>query len=527
MTHEKGLFYIFNVATLLFTVMLFFPANAFAQYVPVKDHELIQEFNNYQSEFGDYRTDFTDFARNMDEILSTDPDSIRNIITGANLQLTGPGGVGACSIGDNLADKNLPQPSVSSQFPGPKKAYAYTQGPWASTSAVTSIPLKIPDPAYNLTSEYVQVNNSHSLRCLLEQLVDQQDLGLSLQIHLLLKEYIADAQTAQLQNQLTNKITGANLEWAKNGNIVDNNGVISSTGIYNTNAQQNILNTQERQLDHALVQAAADPSAPGPLGSWGVFSDWRLDTTANMANNAYTSGKVVDPFDFTQSMTQSDLQTHLSPGDSQLFFEGFNDPASLIDPMLTWDSMLSKPANSPLGAATLADQVMFSRLQRQEQAKRDEYANSGVANQKVCSGRIDDPYCLDTLSTSVSPAGVNSDRITQFARSGDEQVATGKDLDTGAGTAAMVQSTQISSTGLAGYDTTDLSTSKTAVMQLVKEFYDTLDVAYFGVTQDRREWAKGTMLMIYDEMKFDPESTRVIVTEVQDPVDTNYTTSYP
>src|SRR3989338_3323500 len=497
---------VFFTMMLLFFVLLLAPIDASAQYVPVNDATLISDFNSYATKFDTY-------AKDMNDVLKNNPDSLRNLITANNLTMAQAGG--PCIRGDNMEGF-------------PNAAFAYTTGsstPWKDASASSTLPLGVPagPPAATKTGPYVQVNYSHSLRCLLEEQVEWQKLGLSLQIHQLLKSYITDAQTAQLNNQLMNKMSAANINWAKAGNEVVDNGMVSNSAVYNANASQSIYNVKARQLEHAVDQAASDPLSGNPVGSWDVFPDWRLDTAANMANNARSSTE--DPFNYTQSITGSSLSTYLNPGDSSKFMENFNDPANLVDGISTFSAMLNNPANSPLGASTLADQVVQGRLARQEEAKRQDMMSSGFSSVTECSGRPDDPYCLEQQnSIAATPAGEAQRSGGDSAGSGNQQVRDTKTLDSGAGNPAEAQSAQIAQEGLNDFDTTPLQTSKNAVNELVKELYDTMYIGYFGVSKDTSYWSQATMLMIYDEMKFNSQSTAVVVTDTnqQDALDTGY-----
>lgn len=498
---------VFYACVIACTMLLIAPLSASAQFVPVNDATLISDFSTFSANFDSFSTNFDTYARDFDNVMVTNNDSIRNIITGSDLTTAQ---VGNCLQGDNMEGDNV-------------QALAYAQGPWASSSAETAlytVPLPLTVPA---AGGFVQVNYSHSLRCLLEDMVEWQKLGLSIQINQMLKTYISDAQSAQLKNQLLNKVSAANINYINNGNIVVNNGAITSTALYNTNATQNIYNVKERQLEHALDQAAADPTAGNPVGSWDVYSDWRLPTAANMASNARDD--VEDPFNFTTSITQSTMGTYLAPGTSGQFFEDFNSTSILAgsDGITTFDAMLNNSANSPLGAMTLADQVAQSRLQNQEKAKLLDMNTTGFGSALKCSGRPDDIYCLEQQnSTAVTPAGEIQRSTGDSTGNGNQQLRDATGLDQGPGSSAEAEAGKISEDGLNEFDTTKLQTSQTAVNKLVKEFYDVINVGYFGVHQDSREWAQATMLMIYDEMKFDPTSTALVVSSGTDEVDTGY-----
>lgn len=491
-----------------FTVLglLISPSLVNAQaYVPVKDIDLNPAFNTYSNNFDNYATLF-------DESVNTNTDSLRNIIASGD-----PQGVSKeeCAQADNRWE-----------------AFAYTDGPWAKAAAASASTSSTLPTAIPSSGSYVKINSSASVRCLLQEIVEWQKLQLSLQIHTLLKTYISDAQTKQLNNQLMNQVAAANLNWAKSGNQVDNNGILSSEPVYNTNRSQSEYNVKSRQLDHITDQASADPLAGNPVGSLGICQPWRLDTTANMVRN--NRDQVEDPSDSIDSQaTTCNLDPYINPNDYSKFSESFNDPSSSKGGLATFLSTLTNMGNSPLGASTAADFAAEGRLKRQEESTRLEAANTGYKPTKVCSGLPSDPYCLDQQnSTAITPAGQNERNLGDVAQQGNQQIQSGNTLDGTAASSTEVQSTEINTnTGLLGYDETDLATSKTAVNNLVQEFYDTIKVGYFGIDSNpsltnggipTTQWAQATMLMIYDEMKFDDTKPQVVVTDTYDPVDTGY-----
>ncbi len=493
-----------------FTLLGFLISPSFASaqaYVPVKDIDLNPAFNTYSNNFDNYATAFDNYATLFDESVNTNTDSLRNIVASGD-----PQGVSK----ENCAQGNSPNP-----------VFAYSgDHPWARAVASTTtgvLPSSFP---------VIKINSSASVRCLLQEIVEWQKLGLSLQIHTLLKTYIADAQTKQLNNQLMNQVAAANLNWAKSGNQVDNNGILSSEPVYNTNRSQSEYNVKSRQLDHITDQASADPLAGNPVGSLGICQPWRLDTTANMVRN--NRDQVEDPSDSIDSQaTNCNLDPYINPNDYSKFSESFNDPSSSKGGLATFLSTLTNLGNSPLGASTAADFAAEGRLKRQEESTRLEAANTGYKPTKVCSGLPSDPYCLDQQnSTAITPAGQNERNLGDVAQQGNQQIQSGGTLDAITGSTTEVQSTELNTnSGLFGYDETGLATSQTVVNNLVKELYDTILVGYFGIDNNpslanggipTTEWAQATMLMIYDEMKFDDNGPQVVVTNNQDAVDTQY-----
>ncbi len=481
----------------LLVLMALFGADtrlAFAQsYVPVQDADLISDFGNYVNDL---------FQRWDDTFGAGAPDgttdNLRDLIAGK-----APGGIAAepCENGDN------PQHHIQGVGGGPFEAYPYadTSQPWQRAIASSSIPDHVPAPA----GSYVQVNKSESLRCLLIEIAEFQKLGVSVQIHALLKQYIADAQNAQLTKQLKNRLTAANLNFAKGGNIVNNNGVLTSAPVFVTNYNQNLYNVNGRQLEAISDQAAADPASGNPQGSLGLCQPWRVDSAANMVRN--NRSKVEDPFKYTSSVTKCALTdantgSFVNEADVGSFYANFNDPSTRTGGYMAYMDMLYNPQDSPLGTITVLDQAAGGRIARQEDSTRAEAANSGFIPTKTCSGDPADPHCLDDqYSLAANPGGQNQGNITNLTEKMNDDV-TAATLDAGSASSSVNAPTQINTnTGLMSANTLPLETSDTAVNFLVREFYDTIYNGYFGINQNTTEWAQGTMLMIYDEMKFNED----------------------
>ena len=476
-------------------------------YVPVYDQTTNSNFVDYISNFKDYVTLFED------QIGVATPngrtDSLRDLISGSN-----PGGLAAaaCAQGNSMEGDN-------------SKAFAYPlPGNWAKASASSSgaLPLTVPkstDPHY----PFVQINYSHSIRCLLQETVEWQKLGLSLQIHSLLKNYIADAQTKQLNNQLKNKIAAANLDWARSGNQVNDGGVLTSQPVFSTNVSTSKYNVKNRQLEHLTDQMSADPGSGNPVGTMGIAAPWRLDVAANTNRNS--RGFVQDPFEFDQNVSQEGISPSLDPNDFGKFMLNFNDPANKENGMTTFDAMLSERANSPLGSFDLGNDIAQNRIANQQRTTEQKQTSSGfVPATQYGDPNPADPYNLDQqFGIDANPAGQNQQMTTDMASQGDRQVEQSQTLDAKGGPAAEVQSTALNTGGgVLTYDTNPLATSSTAVNQLVQEVYDVMGIGYWGIHQDTTNWARATMLMIYDEMKFNDSNTNTIVTKGTAPLDTGY-----
>jgi hypothetical protein len=286
---------------------------------------------------------------------------------------------------------------------------------------------------------------------------------------------------------------------------------------------QSQYNTSNRQLEHITDQAAADPAGGNPIGSLGIAAPWRLDVAADMTRNM--RGQVEDPFFFGQVASEEKLSPALDPNDFTKFMLNFNDPANKVNGMNTFDAMLSNNANSPLGAMDLATDLAQTRIANQQAITTQKQSNTGfVPATQFDGGNAADPYNLDQqFGIDANPAGQNQQVVTEMSSQGDRQVEQGDTLDAKGGPAAEVQSTELNTGGgVLNYDTTPLATSSTVVNRLVEEMYDSMEYGYFGITRDTTNWAQATMLMIYDELKFNDAEPETVVTNNQNDEPTGY-----
>ncbi len=490
---------------------------AFAQaYVPVFDNQVDTDLNNFHTDFNQY---VTDLFKRWDDTFGPKPtgttDALRDLISGSD-----PSGLAAAPC----AQKNNGQP-----------AFAYTDGPWksawASSSAMTppgDLPATVPSGGSpgSPPGTFVQINKSQSLRCILDDLVEYQKLGLSVQIHSLLKQFIADAQAKQLTDQLRSKIADGINNWSKAGNQVNDNGIITAAPVYSVNSAQEGYDVTGRQVEALTDQAGATLSSGNPAGSLGISTNWNLWAASNVAKNNRNSTE--DPANYTLPMTQSSLSdpttgVFAAESDWDKFQFNLNDAANTQGGLATLYNISMNDANSPLGTAELLDSAARGQVERAKESRQFDAVSKGTLPSFQCSANSNDPYCLKRLGTNISPAYQNEAAVTHMTAEGDKVVAEGVTPDGIGGTSAVNQSTALNTqTGALGYDSTPLATQNTTVNELVQELYDTIQYGYFGINGDTTEWAQGTMLMIYDEMKFNATAPTVVVTNGTAPVTPAY-----
>jgi len=510
MDHKRGTSFLIRfivTATLACAGILTQTHVAFAQaYVPVFDNQVDTDLNNFHTDFNQY---VTDLFKRWDYTFGPAPtgktDALRDLISGSDPNVVPLGG--NCAKEDGFG------------------AFAYTDGPWkaayASSTASTppgDLPITVPagGSAGSPPPTSVQVNKSQSLRCILDDLVEFQKLSVSVQIHAMLKNLIADAQAKQLTSQLRSKISDGINRWGQAGNQVNNNGIISAAPVYSINSSQEGYDVTSREVEALTDQAGATLSSGNPAGSLGISTNWNLWAASNVAKNNRNSTE--DPANYALSLTQSTLSDPTSgvfaaENDWDKFQFNLNDAANTQGGLATLYNISMNQANSPLGTAELLDSAARGQVERAKANVQFDALSGGNKPTFQCSGNPGDPYCLSRLGTNISPAYQNEAAITHMAAEGDKIVAEGVTPDGIGGTSAVNQSTALNTqTGLLGNDSTPMATQTTAVNDLIQEVYDTMDIGYFGNTADTQQWVTGVMLSIYDEMKFNDTAPQVVVT---------------
>ena len=373
----------------------------------------------------------------------------------------------------------------------------------------------------------MQINTSRSLRCLLEEVVEWQKLGISVQIHSLLKTYIADAQAKQLSNQMANSIAEANLNWARQGIQVTQGGTVTTEPIYVVNQTQSLNNRLSRELTNTVDQAGNDPAlaATYPQGSLNICGNTRFDTAVSIQDtenrqveNSYTdasnytscsiSGNAAGPL-----QTDASMDTYFDNPTASDIYDSAGGAKTGLGSFYTMFKMTEEPQNSPIGAQSAVEAVAYNRLYT---AQNNFEHPIDINKTETCSGNEADPNCVGAFRVDTSPAVVNAALLTRLAGQGDQQIQDNSALDTVPSKEAQYESQRISQNGIYGYDPTELGNSQNAVNSLIQELYNAISVGYFGIDSNpdlngggtpTTDWAQGTMLMIYDEMKFSDQAT--------------------
>ncbi len=530
------------------------PSLAFAQsYVPVRDFQLENDFAQYLNDFNQYVDTFNDTFVNAggqgsgNQITTGTSDSIRDLIAGAN-----PGGIASepCVVdraGDQIfgpSEANNPT-QVADTFwhdaDAPAQSSTSTPSPWreaiqyANTRNFDPLPEGFPVPGGTVETDFgaskPQVNSSRSLRCLLQELVEWKKLDLSIQIHQLLKTYISDAQTRQLTNQAQSQVAAANLKFEKQGYVVTSNGVQTKSPLLITNYNDMMYDTLGRRVQMQVAQTMANQGDPVGSLNMGPFAQ---DAAQQII--ADSDGYAVDPFDSSSLLTSYD-PTIFDPNEYNDFMQDMtaaSDPnGDPVMPGVGFTNLLNSPQNTRLGAMDLSTQIAYQRAndamaQQERKSKGEDTLPTEQSLDDQSVNPYDDPYFRQT----VSPTAQNTDALLAPSRNTYQQLAGANSADAVPATSTQEANTLInSSEGALNYEVDNLANTPNAVHDIVKELYDTIWFGYFDLHPYTSEWAQATMLMIYDEMKFNQYRPGIVTTNApaaqDDPMNTDPSESPP
>jgi hypothetical protein len=519
------------------------PSIAFAQFVPVRDETLITAFQAFSNSFNEFRTnDFANFQSTFNDTFHTTggrgttnsittgtSDSIRDLIAGSN-----PGGIAAepCVVG--YASDDIFRPSRLNDTTQPAVKYWHSVSanpnpkisPWrkaveASMRQGDILPDTIPSPDSPSRTEWGAtdgpvVNTSRSLRCLLQELVEWKKLDLSIQIHMLLKQYISDAQTRMLANQFENQLAAANLAAAREGYVTTESGIEVRSPILVTNYNDYLYGRTKNEVLDLEARILANES--DPIGSLGYPERYKKMLASQVARQ--TTDLTYKPLEEQPIRSYSgitDPVTGILPNDAALD-EWYRDPNTPLGPgsFLSMNYMLQNPQATGIGALTqVIDFAAQRALTEAENFKRRVMQGEGVLDttRNVVTDPAINPFGISDYEMSVTPAEQNRMVITAPYRNTLAQLARTDSADqapTGASQSAGYRS---NIDGAITFDTFNLATTTNAAHDIVKELYDTMWFGYFDLHPYTAEWAQATMLAIYDTLKFNDQVPSVVVSD--------------
>ncbi len=358
-----------------------------------------------------------------------------------------------------------------------------------------------------------QVNNSTSLSCLLQEMVEQNKLALNLKIHSLLRDYIATAQVTQLAQRASGMIAKANIDWAKTGNkttITDGDGNVISQESYSVlgndpNAYTNSLTqARTRTLQNRILASNDSPDSLQICGSD------KYAVARQLLISAHT--QTSDPLDTLSSQVSCSLTNKTNPGAGLFATEdGYNQfispggGGSQQDSLETLQQLVLNDQNTGPGLAFALDNAQTAQIgQIQTDATNQYIAGGGILPARQCDPS--DPNCDPRYSEISTPGRIVGDVISGYVRSPDERLAAAKTPEDLSAVDTSVNNSPSETILRNGLDNTDANAliPKQNPAKYVSDFLNSIEGGYFDLQAGTTDWAAGAMLKIYDNVMTDP-----------------------
>ncbi len=484
----------------------YFPSTAFASLfvptVPVEDSQVYDStnqlngaFNLFKISFDRYTVDFRNLiwgeGKNTDEslrsLLSLNPEQGKT----AELYLSGKDE--SPTNGGKTLDDTASKIKVTCKtrpITDPDHAKKTQNGAWEELEKRKQIDASETD--YSM----VQVNDSTSLTCLLQEIVEYNKLQINLQIHSLLRDYINNALSVGLAQRQAGLITKANIDWARKGismttydkedgtPLTQENFSVAATDL--EKYKQSLKAARSRTIKDMIVTNDTEGR------SFGVCEEFKYSVARYVLTKAHSQDKGIldtDAFSCASPIVQNKENTLFATEDNTEYYD--NGPIAQLE------FMSSNPQNNERALGDMLESKLTADKQQIDDQTTLKYqANGGFLPTTECDPT--DPNCDPAFSKDVTPGSINSKIIgdsvgqqMQFlngVKSAEDLAAAQHDGNS---------STDILNMGLDNYNTSNLSPNQN-VSRYIGEFVQAIHSGYFDLQNGTKDWATGAMLQIYD-----------------------------
>lgn len=486
---------------------LYFPVSAFAllSSVPVNDETTGNSVGLLLETTEKFRNAFQKYVENFDRrIFDDENSSLRTLLslnppagTAAELVVTSKDPGSNYAVGgktQSKADLDTKTFCKLRQITNPNGAKPTNKGAWQQLIDDGQIDRSLPDFAN------VEVNDSTSLTCLMQEMVEYNKLQVNLQIHALMRDYINSALAASLSQRTSGMIAKANLDWVKRGNIItryDEDGQPVSQESFDLSGsdpeayKKALIESRDRTIQDRILNE--DPTKP----SYNICSPFKYSIARDLKMK--TKNNSMSDVDAVGQATKCSL---VSSGvlDNEDDYDAFlkNPSISKLSPFDAYDSLLTNKQSTSHGARIYLD--LQSRKQKGKIAStidREVQSNGGYISARQCDP--EDPNCDISTSEIVTPGGLIN-RITGDAVTQQDRAVANADTPEkqAAAPANNFSSVSVMSGGLTNYDTNNLYPNQT-IESYMGEFLNGIRGGYYDLQSGTIDWASGAMLQIYDK----------------------------
>ncbi len=315
-----------------------------------------------------------------------------------------------------------------------------------------------------------QVNNSISLNCLLQEMVEWQKLQINMQMHSMVKEYFTDAQTYMLSQQLLSTLAAATIKWSNEEleQRIYIDGVATTTkGAVYGDVDNVAMGVANNELAGGLDEITGGAVAKNDLG---------LDsaTQADIAKQINDNLRERDSFKELKKRVE---YTALPAGSS---------PAEIY---------AHKARNSALNVTGLIESNIAQRMSQAASKQKDQWEVYGGYLSKLDYG--DDPFYRNPQI--VTPGNMLGQNLYQASQSGIEALRTADEIGEGTGTSSQELSYQLQQKSLRDYKVQQLLNNQQTPQELFNEFEQVL-VGYYGLGTSTTYWSRNMLVNTWDDV---------------------------
>ena len=314
------------------------------------------------------------------------------------------------------------------------------------------------------------INNSTSLNCLLQELVEWEKLQINMQMHSMIKEYFTDAQTYMLSQQLLGTLAAATIEWSN------------------------------KELQHTFYIDGVATTTKGA-----IYGD--VDNVAMRMASSELSGGIDEITG--GAVAKNDLGLALAKQNS--IAKNVNDNLREKDSFSELKNLVgnvpSPVGNNPIDAYTYAartsaltvtDLVQSSIAQRMTQAADKQKSQwetyGGYLSDLDCGA---DPFCRNP--TIKTPGNILSKNLSDAIGVGTKALGTADELGETTGTSSQELTYKLQQIGLRDYQVQQLLSNQQTPQELFNEFEFVL-TDYYGINEGTTHWSRNMLINTWDDI---------------------------
>ena len=315
-----------------------------------------------------------------------------------------------------------------------------------------------------------EINDSTSLNCLLQELVEWEKLQINMQMHGMVKEYFTDAQTYMLSQQLLGTLAAATIEWS-NKELMHTfyiDGVATTTkGPIYGDVDNVAMRMANSELSGGLDEIKGGLVAKNDLGL-------NPATQADMAKRINDHLRDRDSFSATKERVE---YTALPAGSS---------PA---------EAYAHKARNSALNLTAIIESDISQRMNQAADKQKSQWETYGGFLSDLDCGA--DPFCRNpTIKTPGSILGKN---LSDAIGVGTNALGTADELGETTGTSSQELTYQLQQRGLRDYQVQQLLSNQQTPQELFDEFEQVL-IGYYGLGTSTTYWSRNMLVNTWDDL---------------------------